>query len=68
MIFLRQSMSKRKGSFNLMEKVLFDQDTISRSLKRIAHEIRIKVIQSYFANIWVMWYQQICYTERPFAG
>ena len=32
-------MSKRKGSFNLMEKVLFDQDTISRSLKRIAHEI-----------------------------
>lgn len=39
MIFLRQSMSKRKGSFNLMEKVLFDQDTINRSLKRIAHEI-----------------------------
>ena len=32
-------MPKRKGSLNLMEKVLFDQDTITRSLKRIAHEI-----------------------------
>lgn len=32
-------MLKGKGSLNLMEKVLFDQDTITRSLKRIAHEI-----------------------------
>lgn len=36
---LKAIYAKRKGAFNSMEKVLFDKDTITRSLKRIAHEI-----------------------------
>ena len=36
---LKAIYAKRKGALNSMEKVLFDKDTITRSLKRIAHEI-----------------------------
>lgn len=34
---MREFLSRRKGSLD--GKVLFDHDTITRSLKRIAHEI-----------------------------